>query len=433
MPKDNLDDLGQTLVEIKQAFEAYKTTNDERFAEVKKNGTADPVLLERMTKIEAELDAKQAVLDKVYAASKRKNITLDGKSIDLAELDQKAMSWAQMAAKNRGEAPLSEYTHEAMSGYSTAFKQYMRKDERVLGVDEQKALSVGSDPDGGYLVSPDTSGRVVRKMFETSPMRQFASTQVISTDALEGSYDLDDIDFGWVAEKGARPVTNTPKLGIWRIPVHELYAQPNATQKMLDDSSINIESWLADKVASRFSRAENSRFVGGDGVGAPRGFLTYPDGTGSGKIKQYKTGVNGAFAATPNAADVLIDMVQGLRPEFRTSANFFMNRMTVGAVRKLKDSDGALMWQPSLQVGTPSTLLGYGVAGFEDMADSTVTGSLAIAFGDMAQAYQIVDRMGVRVLRDPYSAKPFVLFYSTKRVGGDVVDFDALNLLRFAA
>lgn len=435
MPKDELD-LGQVadaVIEVKKAFEQFKETNDERLKEVEGKGAADPLLEEKLTKIETDLAEKQEVIDRLYAASKRKTVFVDGEKADEEELEVKAQRWADMCAKRR-DARSQDYTPEQMAEYKRALVNYLRKDDRVLSADEQKALSVGSDPDGGYIVDPDTSGRIVRKQFETSPMRAHATIQVISTDALEGLFDLDEATSGWVSETGSRSVTDTPEMKAWRIPVHEQYAMPQATQKLLDDAYIDVEMWLADKVADKMSRTENAAFVEGNGVGKPRGFLDYADGsTLPGTIERFETGVDGGFAADPDGANILLDMIQGLKSNYRRNAAWFMNRTTVGGVRKMQDSDGRHLWQPSIAAGQPATLLGYPVVEFEDMPDYTTTDALAIAFGDMAEAYTIVDRAGVRTLRDPFSNKPYIQFYTVKRVGGDVINFEALKLLEFTA
>jgi HK97 family phage major capsid protein len=316
---------------------------------------------------------------------------------------------------------------------SRPLRSFLRKGDEIIGADEKKTLSVGSDPDGGYVVHPDMSGAIVSKVFETSPMRAYASVQVISTDALEGLYDLEETGSGWVGETDARSETGTPQLGKWRIPVHELYAKPKATQKILDDAEINMEAWLAMKVSEKFARDEAAAFVSGNGVNKPRGFLTYDDGTTlPGTIERINTGANGAFAAAPNGGDALIDALYGLKAQYRANATWFMNRATTKLARKLKDSDGAYLWSPGIAAGQPASLLGYPIAAFEDMPNPA-TGSLSIAVGDMRAAYQIVDRVGIRTLRDPYSAKPYVEFYTTKRVGGDVINFESIKLIEFSA
>jgi HK97 family phage major capsid protein len=413
-------------------FEEFKKANDERLAQIEKKGSADVVTEAKLQKIEADLEKAQKIADEAVLASKRQSRIVTDERGEVVDLDRKAQEWASMNARRRG-AVAGSFGAADMDGYKAAFDTFLRKGEEVMGPDERKALSVGTDPDGGYVVNPDLSGRIVMKVFESSPMRAYASVQVISSDALEGLFDLNEASSGWVGETDSRPETNTPQLGKWRIPAHELYAKPKATQKLLDDASINMEAWLASKVAEKFARDEANAFVVGNGVNKPRGFLTFSSGTTlPGTIERFDTGVNGAFAAAPNGGDVLINALYGLKQQYRANATWFMNRATLKLTRKLKDSDGAYLWSPGIAAGQPASLLGYPVASFEDMPDPA-TDSLSIAVGDMREAYQIVDRLGIRTLRDPYSAKPYVEFYTTKRVGGDVVNFEALKLIEFTA
>jgi len=294
-------------------------------------------------------------------------------------------------------------------------------------------LSVGQDSAGGYYVYPDMTGRIVSKVFETSPMRAYASVVAIGTDSLEGYYDNEEVGFGWVAEQEARPATATPASGKYRIPVHEMYAMPDASQSVLDDALIDLESWLDGKISDKFARAEATAFVTGSGVDKPRGFLSYPAGTDlTNSVEQVNTGVNGGFAAAPNGGDVLITALYGLKAQYKANAVWFMNRTTAALTRKLKDSDGSYIWSPGIAAGQPATLLGYPVASFEDMP-SPATGSLSITVGDMRQAYQIVDRMGIRMLRDPFTAKPKILFYATKRTGGAMINGEAIKTIAFKA
>jgi HK97 family phage major capsid protein len=413
-------------------FEEFKKANDERLAQIEKKGSADVVTEAKLQKIEADLEKAQKIADEAVLASKRQSRIVTDERGEVVDLDRKAQEWASMNARRRG-AVAGSFGAADMDGYKAAFDTFLRKGEEVMGPDERKALSVGTDPDGGYVVNPDLSGRIVMRVFETSPMRAYASVQVISSDALEGLFDLNEASSGWVGETDSRGETNTPQLGKWRIPAHELYAKPKATQKLLDDASINMEAWLASKVSEKFARDEANAFVVGNGVNKPRGFLTYSSGTTlPGTIERFDTGVNGAFAAAPNGGDVLINALYGLKQQYRANATWFMNRATLKLTRKLKDSDGAYLWSPGIAAGQPASLLGYPVASFEDMPDPA-TDSLSIAVGDMREAYQIVDRLGIRTLRDPYSAKPYVEFYTTKRVGGDVVNFEALKLIEFTA
>lgn len=413
-------------------FEEFKKANDERLAQIEKKGSADVVTEAKLQKIEADLEKAQKIADEAVLASKRQSRVVTDERGEVVDLDRKAQEWASMNARRRG-AVVGSFGAADMDGYKAAFDTFIRKGEEVMGPDERKALSVGTDPDGGYVVNPDLSGRIVMKVFESSPMRAYASVQVISSDALEGLFDLNEASSGWVGETDSRAETNTPQLSKWRIPAHELYAKPKATQKLLDDASINMEAWLASKVAEKFARDEANAFVVGNGVNKPRGFLTYGSGTTlPGTIEQFPTGASGALAAAPSGGDALINALYGLKQQYRNNATWFMNRATLTLVRKAKDSDGAYLWSPGIAAGQPATLLGYPVASFEDMPDPA-SNSLSIAVGDMREAYQIVDRLGIRTLRDPYSAKPYVEFYTTKRVGGDVVNFEAIKLVKLGS
>lgn len=429
---DELKNAAEAVVEIKTAFEAFKETNDARLKEVEAKGAADPVLEEKLSKIEASLDAAQKTADDAYLAVKRSQRFAADNGGD--DMEAKASRWADEAAgytKKRAE----NFGAEQMAEYKTAYLSFMRKnfDRDLLTDAERKTLSVGQDSSGGYFVYPDLSGRIIAKIFETSPVRAFASVQTIGTDALEGYFDNDEVGFGWTSELGSRPATTTPDVGKWRIDVHEMYAMPEASQNVLDDAILDLESWLDGKIADRFARAENAAFVSGDGSGKPRGFLTYPDGTDlTNSIEQFDTGANGAFAAAPAGGDILIDALYGLKAQYRANATWFMNRATSALTRKLKDSDGAYLWSPGIAAGQPASLLGYPVASFEDMP-APGTGSLSIAVGDMRSAYQIVDRQGIRMLRDPFTAKPKILFYATKRTGGALVNGEALKLVAFKA
>ena len=356
------------------------------------------------------------------------NARIDEVQDELKDLTKAALRSTQHA---------EEEERDTKRSLKHAFDRFLRKGEERLTPAErealdlhQKALSVDSDPDGGFVVTPDTSGRISTIIQETSPVRQVAAQQSIGTDALEGLFDGDQAVVGWVSERGARNETNTPQLGTWRIPTHEIYAAPRATQKLLDDANINAEAWLAQKVAERFARTENTAFVLGTGNGQPRGFMTYPAGVNRGQIQQLASGVAGAGFLPEN----LVAVVYSLKPAYRAGAVWAMNRNSVSEIRQIRDNvggagTGQFMWQPSMQAGEPSTLLGYPIVEMEDMVNSAATPVTPAAFGNFRAAYQIVDRIGIRVLRDPYTAKPYVEFYTTKRVGGDVINFEALKIV----
>jgi HK97 family phage major capsid protein len=425
------EEIKSAVDAINVGFTAYKEANDLRLKEIESKGAADPLLDAKIAKIEADMDKAQKTADEAVLAVKRSQRVTTDQNGNVVDLDAKAQDWANVTSSAYGQRPF-DMTAKSMAEYKEAHGIYVRKGMDALSMDQRKALSVGGDATGGYVVYADMSGQIVKKVDETSPMRAYASVQVISSDALEGLFDLQRAGAVWVGETAARTETSTPELGKYRIPTHELSAKPKASQKLLDDAAIDMEAWLAGKVALEFALSENAAFVAGDGVEKPRGFLSYINGTTlPGTIERVKTGVNGGFAAAPAGGDVLIDALYGLKGPYRANASWFMNRATTKAVRKLKDSDGSYLWAPGIAAGQPATVLGYAVAAFEDMPNPA-TGSLSIAVGDMRAAYQIVDRLGVRILRDPFSAKPYVEFYTTKRVGGDVVNFEAIKLIEFA-
>lgn len=434
---DELDikQVTQAVTDLNKGFEAFKAADAERDAEVKKFGAELPETKAKIDKIEADMVKLQETADQAVLASKRRERVVTDADGNAVDLDAKAHKWALEAKQYTGTDAPDGFNADAVAEYRKSFLSLIRKnfDAARLSDQERKTLSVGEDTSGGFFVYPDLSGRIVSKVFETSPMRAYASVQAIGTDALEGYFDNDEVGFGWVSELEARPATDTPVIGKWRIPVHEMYAMPEASQNILDDAIMDMEAWLNGKIADKFSRAENAAFVAGNGAGKPRGYLDYPDGTDlTNSIEHVDTGVNGAFAAAPNGGDALIEALYGLKAEYRANASWFMNRTTARLTRKLKDSDGAYIWSPGIAAGQPATLLGYPVASFEDMPNPA-TGSLSIAVGDMRRAYQIVDRIGIRMLRDPYTSKGRVKFYATKRTGGDMINGEALKVVAFQA
>jgi HK97 family phage major capsid protein len=315
--------------------------------------------------------------------------------------------------------------------YQKSFPMYLRRDPNALTPTESKAMLVGSDPDGGYFVTPEVSRRVLTVIYETSPMRRLANVETISTDAIEMPTDDGEVGAGWVGETEDRPETSTPQVGTQRIPVHEIYAMPKATQKLLEDAAVDVEGWLADKTGAKFARMEATAFITGNGVKKPRGILTYAAGTPNannmltrGTVEQFASGGVGAVTA-----DALVTMSMGLKEYYTPNASWLMRRASLVPIMLIKDSQGRYIWQPGLAAGAPSVLLGATVNQAADMP-AIATNALAIAFGDWKQAYTIVDRLGITTLRDPYTAKPFVLFYSRKRVGGDVTNFEAYKVMK---
>jgi HK97 family phage major capsid protein len=419
---DTTGDPKKILAEIKSAFEEFKAANDERVAALEK-GKADAVLDEKVERINSHITDLQSQLAEL--ATKAAGAGLNG-----GGSDETAKAAAQFARERGVQMSVEDY-----GAYRDGLNVYMRRGGNTPR-DVMAAMSVGSDPDGGYTVTPDTSGRIVKRIYETSPMRQVASVTTIGTDRLEGFADLGEGTAGWVGETAPRPATGTPQLGKWEIPVHEMYAFPQATQKLLDDSMFDIEAWLADKTSDKFTRTENAAFLNGDGILKPRGLLTYPtaataDGSRSwGTFQHVLTGTDGTFGTTTNGTDKLIDLVYSVKAAYRANASFMMARATIGAVRKLKDGQGNYAWQPSLSALSGGTILGFNVVEAEDMP-AMAADSLSLAFGDFRETYQIVDRIGIRVLRDALTNKPYVGFYTTKRVGGDAIHFEAVKFLKF--
>ena len=294
-------------------------------------------------------------------------------------------------------------------------------------------MSVGSGPDGGFLVPEELEREIGKRLATLSPMRAIASVRQVSGSVLKKPFALNGPSVGWVGETDARPETGSAALAELQFPTMELYAMPAATTSLLDDSAIDIEQWIAAEIESAFAEQEGTAFITGNGVNKPRGLLDYPTVDEAiwswGNLGFVPTGVSGGFPAA-DASDVLIETIYALKAGYRQNASWLMNRKTQAAIRKLKDADGNYLWQPPATAGGAASLMGFNVVEAEDMPDIAAD-STPIAFGDFQRGYLVVDRTGVRVLRDPYSAKPYVLFYTTKRVGGGIQDFDAIKLVKF--
>ena len=386
------------LGEVLAAFEAFKCANDARLDEIDAKASADVLLEEKVGRIDAALTRQKSALDRLLLAEARPGLAASGDS---------------------GAA-------------SAGWSDYMRRGD-AAGLNEAKAAQAGSGSDGGYVVPAETEARIDRLLAEASPIRAIASVRQTAAGLFRKPVSRGGASAGWASETAARPQTGSPTLDLIDFPTAELYAMPAATQQLLDDAMVDVEQWLAEEVRDVFAVQESAAFVAGDGVGKPRGFLDYdsaPDGSEAwGELGYVATGVAGGFAAE-DPADALIDLIYAPRTAYRAQGRFVMNRQTVSAVRRFKDADGNYLWQPCLSEAGSSTLLGYPVTEAEDMPDIG-TDAFSIAFGDFRKGYLVLDRQGVEVLRDPYSAKPYVLFYTTKRVGGGVQDFQAIKLLKF--
>ena len=329
----------------------------------------------------------------------------------------------QLSAANDAEAP-----------HQKAFNAYLRSgdDDGLRGLEmEGKALNTAVAGEGGYLVDPQTSDTIKSTLSSTASIRAIANVVGVEATSYDVLVDHTDVGHGWATEAGPTTETGTPVIDRITIPLHELSALPKASQRLLDDSAFDVEGWLAGRIADKFARAEAAAFVNGDGVDKPTGFVTHTsvdnDVWSWGNLGYVPTGVDGDIGGP----DPIIDLVYALGAEYRANATFVMNSKTAGMVRKLKDADGRFLWSDGLAAGEPARLMGYPVLIAEDMPD-VASDAMAIAFGDFGAGYTVAERPDLRVLRDPFSAKPHVLFYATKRVGGDVSDFAAIKLLKFA-
>ncbi|MFC7705002.1 phage major capsid protein [Plastorhodobacter daqingensis] len=344
-------------------------------------------------------------------------------------LDRKTIAFARPA--------LSGAT-EAAAPHQKAFDAYLRNGDddglRAL-VLEGKGLNTAVAAEGGYLVDPQTADTIRSVLKSTASIRAIANVVTVEATSFDVLVDHSDMGSGWASESGPVAESDTPVIERISIPLHELSAMPKASQRLLDDSAFDIEGWLAGRIADKFARAEAAAFVNGDGQDKPKGFLAHPKVAEQqwswGKLGYIATGNNGDFA-TISASDAIVDLVYALNATYRANATFVMNSKTAGAVRKMKDADGRFLWSDGLAAEQPARLMGYPVLIAEDMPD-IAAGTFAIAFGDFTAGYTVADRPDLRVLRDPFSAKPHVLFYASKRVGGDVSDFAAIKLLKFAA
>lgn len=393
--------------EMQRAFDAFKEANDQRLADIGKR-RADPLLEEKVARINDVVGAHQRQLEEITVKSARPPL---------------------------GSEHKAPQTHDQLE-HKAAFGEYVRRGESAnLRALEMKAMSVGSNPDGGYTVPVEIEKAIGARLATISPIRKIAGVREISGNVYKKPFMTTGPAVGWVGETDVRTQTASATLDSLSFPAMELYAMPAATATLLEDSAVNIDEWLAGEVEQVFASQEGAAFVNGDGTNKPKGFLQYTtvaNGSWSwGNIGYIASGAAGAFPAS-NPSDVLVDLIYAVKAGYRQNAVFVMNRKTQGSIRKFKDAQGNYLWQPPAQANGPATLMTFPIVEAEDMPDIAAN-SLSIAFGDFKRGYLVVDRQGVRVLRDPFTAKPYVLFYTTKRVGGGVQDFDAIKLMKFAA
>jgi HK97 family phage major capsid protein len=397
-------EVKQAFDEFMRGFDAFKQSNDQRLKELEKR-SGDVLTEEKVDRINAALEAQKQKLDALALVAARPALGGERKSFDPRTAERKQ-----------------------------AFDRYVRKGEGD-GTLEIKAMSEGSNGDGGYTVPLEIERTIDRVLAKASPIRAIATVRQIGSGTYRKPITTSGAASGWVGETGAISQTDSPTLAALDFPAMELYAMPAATQMLLDDSQVDIEQWLADEVQIVFAEQEGAAFVNGDGSAKPKGFLHYTnvaDASWSwGNIGYIASGADGAFLDDDSApADKLLDLAYAPKQAYRAGGRWVMNRKTESAVRKFKDTSGNYIWQPGAAAGQPATIFGYPVTEVEDMPD-IASNSYSIAFGDFVRGYLVVDRVGIRVLRDPYSAKPYVLFYTTKRVGGGVQNFEAIKLMKF--
>lgn len=316
--------------------------------------------------------------------------------------------------------------------HQKAFDAYLRSgdDDGLRGLElEGKAMSTAVNSDGGFLVDPQTAETIKSVLSSTASIRSISNIVNVEASSFDVLIDQNDTGAGWASETAVAPETGTPTIERISIPLFELNAMPKVSQRLLDDSAFDVESWLAERIADKFSRAEADAFINGDGIDKPRGFLNHTVVDNLSWAWGNIGSVTSADANLVGDSDSLIDLVYALGAEYRAKASFVMNSKTAGALRKVKDADGRHLWADGLSNAQPARLLGYPVLIAEQMPDIGA-GNHPIAFGDFAAGYTIAERPDLRVLRDPFSAKPHVLFYATKRVGGDVSDFAAIKVLQ---
>ena len=403
----------KTIEGLMKTFEEYKSTNDGRLRQIEQKGAADPVTTEKLSRIDGDL---KKLSDELLEMGKKSNRP-GGPGGDVKP----------------GEGP-------AHREHRDAFNTFARRgegSEREVNALAIKAMSTLVPADGGYLVPEIVDRNILNLLRDENPIRQYANQITVSSPDYKRLVNLHGAGTGWVGETDARPATNTPQLAEIVAFMGELYANPQVTQTLLDDAAVDLEAWLAGELAQEFGLAEGAAFITGDGVKKPKGFLAYPtaatkDATRPlGTFEHMVTGVAGGFAAS-NPGDLLVSLIYRLKSGYRTGARWYTNSSTLATVRTWKDGQGNYLWQPNAQAGEPGTLLGFPIADMEQMPD-VAAGALPIAFGDMRRAYTIVDRIGTRTLRDPYTNKPYVGFYTTKRVGGMAVDTQALKFAKISA
>jgi HK97 family phage major capsid protein len=404
LARADVGDANKILNELKTTFEQFKAAHEEELKGIRKN-FADVVTTEKMAKINSDISDLTKALD--------------------------AVNVAIAAAKIGGGAGAPDPDRQA---HAQAFEKWFRKgvDNGLSDLEVKAKLTTQSDPDGGYLVPEETSATIDRVLGLVSVMRQIATVMPVGTDTYKKLVSMGGAGAGWVGEEEVRPETGTPSLRELIFTVMEMYANPATTQKMLDDGIVDIAAWLADEVQITFAEMEGAAFVAGNGVKRPRGLLTYPTVANAsyawGSLGFVTTGAAADFASTA-PGDAFIDALYALKQGYRQNASWLMSDAVMSKVRKFKDGQGNYLWAPPSNSESVATILGKSVY-TDDNMPGVGANAFPVAVGDFRRGYLILDRLGIRVLRDPYTNKPNVHFYTTKRVGGGVSNFEAIKLLK---
>jgi len=413
-PRADTSNPVQMIQALSKAFEDFKAAHSEQL-----KGKADVVTDEKVERINSEVSTLQAKMDE-YSANIQKAID---------DLNAKIA-----AGQINGDGTLGDLPATSPE-YLAAFKAHMRwGDTKMLnGALPAVALTKSTDGEGGYLAPVEWDRTIINKLKLISKIRENARVISISVAGFKKLFNDRAVGSGWVGETASRPATSTPTLGVLDFAPGELYANPAISQQLLDDAAINLETWLADEVETEFARQEGIAFLGGDGANKPFGILTYV--TGGANASKHPWGaipVVNSGAAAAVTGDGFINLMYDLPSEFTANAKLYISRGSLGAVRKLKDGQGNYLWQPTYVAGEPQTLNGSPIVEVPGMP-AIAAGNIAALYGDMEQTYLVVDRIGISVLRDPYTNKPFVHFYTVKRVGGGVYNPDPMRALKISA
>jgi HK97 family phage major capsid protein len=442
--------LKKLISDINADFAAFKQAHTDELAQLRKQGAADVVTSEKLERINAALSDTQT---KLLALEKQATRPGFGGAADPAATLRQANRLREANGHLQSIAGLKGLTTKAfddksLGEYEQAFDRYLRQGTRAdLDGFIRQDFQISTESDGGFLVPPDLSGRIIKRLFERSDIRSIASVQPTTSSELSGIDDIGDIDSGWRGETD--PVNDNStggQFGRWAIQVEEMWTRPKISTRLLADAMLDMEAWLSGKIGDRLSRMENAAFVSGNGRNKPRGLLSYPTAASHdstprawGTLEYVPTGYASDFAAsssTAGAGDSLFNLTAALKPAYRQNARWVGSRFTFAGVRKLKSTTGEYLWAPgddkALASGIVPTLLGYPLSEAEDMP-AIAANAFPLAFGDFQEGYQIADRAGITILRDPYTAPGYVRFYTTKRTGGGVVNFDAIKLLKIAA